>query len=145
VRGLVRRGLVRRGLQIEALSEFVKVQGMSKAVNLMEWSKLWNFNNQILDPSVARYTVVSDETKVHVKVIGAPGKLVGEQKARHKKNDSLGLKTYYKSDEVLLDAEDVLLLKDGEEVTFMDWGNAFITEIVKDASGTPVSAAARTP
>jgi glutamyl-tRNA synthetase len=136
------RGLVRRGLQIEALSEFVKVQGMSKAVNLMEWSKLWNFNNQILDPSVARYTVVSDETKVHVKVIGAPGKLVGEQKARHKKNDSLGLKTYYKSDEVLLDAEDVLLLKDGEEVTFMDWGNAFITEIVKDASGTPVSATA---
>jgi glutamyl-tRNA synthetase len=55
---------------------------------------------------------------------------------------SLGLKTYYKSDEVLLDAEDVLLLKDGEEVTFMDWGNAFITEIVKDASGTPVSATA---
>jgi hypothetical protein len=56
---------------------------------------------------------------------------------------SLGLKTYYKSDEVLLDAEDVLLLKDGEEVTFMDWGNAFITEIVKDASGTPVSATRR--
>jgi glutamyl-tRNA synthetase len=135
------RGLIRRGLQIDALKEFVKVQGMSKAVNLMEWSKLWNFNNQILDPSVARYTAASAETPVVVKVIGAPGHLVADSKLRHKKNETLGSKTYYRSDEILLDAEDVALLKEGEEVTLMDWGNAFITEI-KSENGVPVSATA---
>eukprot|EP00672_Neobodo_designis_P012870 CAMPEP_0174856322 /NCGR_PEP_ID=MMETSP1114-20130205/35658_1 /TAXON_ID=312471 /ORGANISM="Neobodo designis, Strain CCAP 1951/1" /LENGTH=612 /DNA_ID=CAMNT_0016091117 /DNA_START=163 /DNA_END=2001 /DNA_ORIENTATION=- len=136
------RGLVRRGLHMDALAEFIKIQGMSKAVNLMEWSKLWNLNNQAIDPQAARYTCVSAETPVVVKVAGAPGHLVADTKLRHKKNEALGTKTYYKSDEVLLDAEDVALLKDGDEVTLMDWGNAFITEIVKNDAGVPVSATA---
>jgi len=136
------RGLIRRGLQIEALKDFVKVQGMSKAINLMEWSKLWNFNNQILDPSVPRYTAVSAETPVQVTVVGAEGKLVASERLRHKKNEALGSKTYYKSDEILLDAEDVALLAEGEEVTLMDWCNAFITKIVKNEAGVPISAVA---
>lgn len=34
-----------------------------------------------------------------------------------------------------LDQADAILLSDGEEVTLMDWGNAIIKSITKDASG----------
>lgn len=140
------RGLLRRGLKVEALTQFVKVQGMSKATNLMEWSKLWNFNNQILDPSVARYTAVNDDLKVRVNIVANPAlpetELVQCSKLRHKKNEALGSKTYYKAATCFIEAEDVLLVKEGEEVTLMDWCNAFISNIVKDDAGMPVSCTA---
>lgn len=136
------RALVRRGLKIEALREFVKVQGMSKAVNFMEWSKLWNFNVQVLDPSVPRYTVVSNDLKVTCTIVGATAQADAEElkKPKHMKNAELGEKTYYRHSSFFLDAEDVALLKDGDEVTLMSWGNAFIKNIAKDEKGMPVSA-----
>lgn len=134
------RALLRRGLKVEALREFVKVQGMSKAVNFMEWSKLWNFNTQILDPSVPRYVAVADDLKVTCTVIGGPAGLEECTKARHKKNAALGERPYYKSNRILLDAEDVALCADGEEVTLMDWGNAFVSEVKKSDEGVPRTA-----
>lgn len=125
------RGLLRRGLKVEALKDFVRVQGMSKAVNFMEWSKLWNFNTQLLDPSVPRYTAVNGTQGVRCAVEGA-GHLVAQTRPRHRKNAALGDKTFYQSDVIFLDAADVALLQDGEEVTLMDWGNAFISNLVKD-------------
>ena len=133
------RALLRRGLQVDALCEFVKVQGMSKATNFMEWSKLWNFNVQILDPTVPRYVACSAERTVVCNVIGGPSELVEKERARHKKNDALGMKKFYQAPVVLLDAEDVLLLKPDEEVTLMDWGNAFVKNVVVEG-GYPVKA-----
>jgi glutamyl-tRNA synthetase len=132
------RGLVRRGLTVDALREFVKVQGMSKAVNFMEWSKLWNFNVQVLDPTVPRYTAVSDDLKVRCVVSGFTG-VEAAEKALHMKVPELGVKTYYKSGVIYLDAEDVALLKDGDEVTLMSWGNAFVKNI-RSTNGVPTDA-----
>lgn len=122
------RALIRRGLTVEALREFVKVQGMSKAVNFMEWSKLWNFNVQVLDPTVPRYTAVSDDLKVRCVVAGFEG-VEATEKPLHMKVPELGQKTFYKTGIIYLDSEDVALLKDGDEVTLMGWGNAFIKNI----------------
>lgn len=133
------RALMRRGLRVDALREFVKVQGMSKVVNWMEWSKLWNFNVQILDPSVPRYTVVANDLRVRC-VVEGQAHLAPAKRARHKKNPSLGEKQFFYSDVVFLDAEDVLLLAEGEEVTLMDWGNCFIRHIAKNDAGIPISA-----
>lgn len=136
------RALVRRGLKIEALREFVKVQGMSKAVNFMEWSKLWNFNIQVLDPSVPRYTVVSKDLKVKCTVVGGGEQPKAEElkKPKHAKNAELGEKTYYRNDVFFLDAEDVALLNDGDQVTLMSWGNAYVKNIAKDENGMPITA-----
>lgn len=133
------RALVRRGLKIDALREFVKIQGMSKAVNFMEWSKLWNFNVQILDPSVPRYTVVSNTLKVRCTVQGQKH-LEEAEKPLHRKVPEMGTKLYYKSDVIFLDAEDVALLKEGEEVTLMDWGNVFVKNIRSSTGGLPTDA-----
>ncbi len=41
--------------------------------------------------------------------------------------------------EVWLDAEDVQLLNEGEEVTLMDWGNAIVQTISKSADGKTIT------
>ena len=41
--------------------------------------------------------------------------------------------------EVWLDQEDVQLLKEGEEVTLMDWGNAIVHTISKSPDGKTIT------
>ena len=126
------RGLLRRGLTVEALRAFVNVQGMSKVGNLMEWSKLWAFNNNVIDPVAPRYTVVSYDTAVRATITGegAPVELTPFEKALHKKNSDLGVRTAYTAPVIYVDAADVALLTDQQEVTLMDWGNANVVDIV---------------
>jgi glutamyl-tRNA synthetase len=41
------QGIMRRGMRVEALKEFILLQGASKNVNLMEWDKLWSINKKV--------------------------------------------------------------------------------------------------
>eukprot|EP01119_Soliformovum_irregulare_P004894 TRINITY_DN1608_c0_g1_i1.p1 TRINITY_DN1608_c0_g1~~TRINITY_DN1608_c0_g1_i1.p1 ORF type:complete len:642 (-),score=202.82 TRINITY_DN1608_c0_g1_i1:43-1968(-) len=129
------RGLWRRGLTTEALTDFVMSQGASKSLNLMEVEKLWALNKQIIDPIIARYTAIVDDGKVTLNIEDGPSDPVLKSVPKHKKNLELGNKTvtYFKT--VYLEREDAKLIKEGEEVTLMDWGNAIITKIHKDADG----------
>jgi glutamyl-tRNA synthetase len=137
------RGLLRRGMTVNALREFIKVQGMSKVVNLMEWSKIWAFNNQEIDPTSSRYSAVDADRKVTCTITNfaaGGGSDKPLSRARHMKNEKLGEKPYYQTPVVYLDGEDVALLKDGDEVTLMAWGNAFVTNIKTDEkTGAAVS------
>lgn len=45
--------------------------------------------------------------------------------------------------EVWLDQEDVQLLKEAEEVTLMDWGNAFVQTITKSLDGKTITGTAQ--
>ena len=123
------QGLARRGLSAEALREFVEIQGMSKVVNVMEWSKLWAFNTRLLDPVARRLTALDTEGRVRCTVVGEGGEVRKGERAWHKKNPALGVKPLYFGNEIWLEGADVALLREGEEVTLMDWGNAFITGI----------------
>lgn len=134
------RALVRRGMKVEALKQFVADQGMSKTVNFMEWSKIWFYNAQMLDPTSPRYTVVSNTLKTRCIVEGQQH-MEAFAKLLHKKVPEMGEKTCYRSDVIFLDAEDVALLKDGEEVTLMDWCNAYVKDIKKASDdGLPTEA-----
>jgi glutamyl-tRNA synthetase len=106
------RGLLRRGLTVSALREFVKIQGMSKVVNMMEWAKLWNLNQQVIDPISPRYAAVNADAKVKATVTNyANGAaLTRLTRLRHKKNPDLGEREYVQGPVVFLDAEDVALL-----------------------------------
>lgn len=44
------QGIMRRGMRVEALKEFILLQGASKNVNLMEWDKLWSINKKVSHP-----------------------------------------------------------------------------------------------
>ena len=55
------QGIFRRGMQLGSLDKFVMDQAMSTANTEQEWDKIWSYNNDILDPIVGRYFVVSED------------------------------------------------------------------------------------
>jgi glutamyl-tRNA synthetase len=131
------RGIRRRGLTIEALKQYILMQGASQNTLLLEWDKLWALNRKIIDPIAPRYTAVLKEGVVVCNVPGA-GAEVKEQPL-HKKNAELGTKKTHYGSKVYLDQEDAKSLEEGEEITLMDWGNVFVRKIVKDAQGEVTS------
>lgn len=128
------RGVVRRGLTVRALREFILSQGASKNVTLQEFDKLWALNRAVIDPVAPRHVAVRSRGKVRISLEGIAD-VEAVDVPRHKKNPELGTKKSYRTPSIWLDAADAAVISKGEEVTLMDWGNAFIDE-VDLASGT---------
>ena len=61
-----------------------------------------------------------------------PSEPFTEEKPKHKKNPEVGNKPVIYSNQVLIDEADAEGLVDGEEITFMDWGNVIISKVVKE-------------
>lgn len=54
------RGIRRRGMTIEALRDFILMQGPSRNVLLLEWDKLWAMNKKVIDPVSPRHVVLEN-------------------------------------------------------------------------------------
>uniref|UniRef100_A0A1Q3F221 Bifunctional glutamate/proline--tRNA ligase n=1 Tax=Culex tarsalis TaxID=7177 RepID=A0A1Q3F221_CULTA len=131
------RGILRRGMTVEGLKEFIIAQGSSKSVVFMEWDKIWAFNKKVIDPIAPRYTALELDNRVVVNVAGA--KLEAVQVPVHPKNADIGMKTVWLGPRVLIDQADAAELKEGENATFINWGNIMINKVHKDASGKVTS------
>jgi len=123
------RGVLRRGLTVEALKEFVMTQGASRNTNSMSWDKIWAINKQRIDPVVPRFCAM--EKKGLVKVTLKDGPAAPEKKTGdlHPKNPEVGKKDFFVAREIYLRHEDCQVLKDGEEITLMSWGNCVIDKL----------------
>lgn len=129
------RGVRRRGMTVEGLRNFILATGPSKNIINLEWSMIWATNKKIIDPIAPRHTAITSKDAVKVTLSGGPEKPYSEDKPKHKKNPSLGNKKVFFSKNVLIDQEDAQVLKEGEEFTFMDWGNAIVEKIHKNSDG----------
>lgn len=127
------QGILRRGLQVEALREFMLSQGASKNITYQEWDKIWAMNKKVIDPICPRHTAVVSEQKVPVVLSGVTSEIV--EVPKHLKYAPAGMKKQIRTERILIDQEDAQLLHDGEEVTFMGWGNAIINNVEKSNDG----------
>lgn len=128
------QGVLRRGMTVEALKKFIISQGASKNVTLQEWDKIWTINKQIIDPVCPRHTAVEVAGRVAVRLSGAPPEeLVSVP--RHKKHPPAGVKVLRRGPLIWIEQRDAALLKDGEEFTLMDWGNAIVQVVHRSAEG----------
>ncbi|OTB00176.1 hypothetical protein M426DRAFT_15730 [Hypoxylon sp. CI-4A] len=132
------RGIRRRGMTISALRDFILKQGPSRNVVSMDWAAFWATNKKEIDPVAPRHTAILKKDHVRVAIMGdeAPAEPRAEDKPLHPKNPSIGTKKVAFSKELILDQVDAKSFKDGEEITLMQWGNAFIRAI---ASGDPIT------
>ncbi|KAF9300120.1 hypothetical protein BGZ74_008278 [Mortierella antarctica] len=128
------RGIHRRGLTMEALKTYILMQGASTNYITLEWDKLWAVNRKQIDPVAPRHTAVEALNKVKVTVSGADTYNLKEV-PRHKKNEALGNKQTAYGPNIWMDQADCKELEINEEVTLMDWGNAFIRSVEKNAEG----------
>lgn len=126
------RGILRRGMTVQGLREFIIAQGSSKSVVFMEWDKIWAFNKKVIDPIAPRYTALEREGTVVVNVAGI-SKPEATRVAAHPKNEEVGQKTVWVGPRVLIDYVDAVELKEGENATFINWGN-LIKKIHRDAA-----------
>ncbi|KAF9206558.1 hypothetical protein BGZ49_002227 [Haplosporangium sp. Z 27] len=128
------RGIRRRGLTMEALKSYILMQGASTNYITLEWDKLWAVNRKLIDPIAPRHTAINNLNKVKVTVAGAHAHNFKEV-PRHKKNEALGNKKTAYGPTIWMDQADCKELEINEEVTLMDWGNAFIRSIEKNDEG----------
>ncbi|PHH84585.1 hypothetical protein CDD83_1692 [Cordyceps sp. RAO-2017] len=125
------RGVRRRGMTVAALRDFIIRQGPSRNVVVMDWTSFWNANKKEIDPVVPRHTALLRKDMVKAKLTGgeAPSGVVVEQRQKHPKNPSVGMKDVVFSPEIYVDQADAKSFAAGEEVTLMGWGNAFVRDL----------------
>lgn len=137
------QGLIRRGLTVQALRDFILLQGASKNTTFQEWDKLWTMNKKIIDPVCPRHTAIVASGKVPLTFTNGPSKPEVIIVPRHKKYPPAGKKATTKTATVILEGVDAAKMKEGEEITLMDWGNCFVDTVSKDGSGAIVSMTGR--
>jgi glutamyl-tRNA synthetase len=131
------RGVLRKGIRVETLIEFMLEQGPSKRSNLMEWEKLWAINKRIIDPICPRYSAVSVEKACKLTILNGPQHPESSEVLQNKLNPALGNRLLWKTSNLLLEFDDAeTLLKVGEKVTLMGFGNVMILskEVQPDGS-----------
>lgn len=126
------RGVRRRGMTVEGLRNFIIAQGPSRNIINLDWSTIWALNKKVIDPVAPRHTAVDAKNAVPVKLSNGPAEAYSEEKPKHKKNPEVGLKKVIYAKDVLVDQADAQSFAEGEEITFMDWGNVIINKIHKE-------------
>lgn len=121
------RGVLRRGMTVEGLKQFIIAQGSSRSVVVMEWDKIWAFNKKVIDPIAPRFTALEAGSTVPVLVKGVKEECIDVPK--HPKNSDIGVKKVWVGPRVLIDYADAEVLKEGENTTFINWGNMLIKKI----------------
>lgn len=53
------RGIRRRGMTIEALRQYILMQGASQKNLELEWDKIWALNKKVIDPVAPRHTALN--------------------------------------------------------------------------------------
>uniref|UniRef100_A0A915PK29 glutamate--tRNA ligase n=1 Tax=Setaria digitata TaxID=48799 RepID=A0A915PK29_9BILA len=126
------RGVMRRGLTVEGLKQFIVAQGGSRAVVMMEWDKIWSFNKKVIDPVAPRYTALAYPE--NLVLITVTDNLVEESRevSLHPKNAEVGTKIVWYGKKLLVEEVDAREMKIGNSVTFINWGNMKICDILKD-------------
>ncbi|CAK1552350.1 unnamed protein product [Leptosia nina] len=131
------RGVLRRGMTVEGLRQFIQAQGSSRSVVFMEWDKIWAINKKVIDPIAPRYTALeSNPVPVNLKGVTSDSTL---NVALHPKNPDVGSKTVWVSPRLLIDQVDAQALKEGENTTFINYGNVMIDKIHRDSAGKVTS------
>lgn len=116
-------------MTVPALREFIIKQGPSKNTINFDWTTIWATNKKYIDPVAPRHTAVLKKDIVKVAIRGGPAEPYVQEKPKHNKNPDVGVKRVAYSSSIVLDQEDAKSFKQDEEITLMNWGNAFVRKI----------------
>lgn len=130
------RGVLRRGMTVEGLRQFIQAQGSSRSVVFMEWDKIWAINKKVIDPIAPRYTAL-ELSPVSVNLNDVTEKTLAV--ALHPKNPDVGQKNVWVTSRLFIDQVDAQMLKEGQNTTFINYGNIMIDKIHRTPDGTVTS------
>ena len=123
------RGIRRRGMTIDALREFILMNGPSRRIINLDWTVFWATNKKAIDPVAPRHTAILKADAVTCTVKGARTAPHTEKRPKHGKNPDLGMKRVTFAPTIIISQEDAKSFKQDEEITLMGWGNAIVRSI----------------
>jgi glutamyl-tRNA synthetase len=127
------QGCVRRGMNVEALKHFILSQGASRRVITMEWDKFWSENKKLLEEVCPRFMAVNDDQKVKIVIENVEDKVSGHTVQLHPQKPEHGTRVMRRGKYLWLDQIDAKMVKLGEDVTLLRWGNIKIKAIEMEA------------
>jgi glutamyl-tRNA synthetase len=117
------QGVLRRGMLVDTITEFMLEQGPSKNTNHMEWDKIWAINAKKIDKFAYRFTAISKEGAVNLKIENFDKDVLHtETIPLHPKIKDGNHKPLFKTENVILEKEDVQTLNVGDKFVLMHWG-----------------------
>jgi len=119
-------------MTVPALRDFILSQGPSKNIVNLDWTSFWAINKKVIDWIAGRYTALDSENLCPATVTGAgvPSSPILEEKPKHAKYQNLGTKKVALSGNLKIEQADAKSFDQDEEITLMNWGNAFVRKIV---------------
>lgn len=125
-------------MTVPALREFILRQGPSRNILNLEWGALWALNKKYIDPVAPRHTAVVEYGAVpcHVTGLETP---TNATKPKYVKNLDLGKKSIVYEKTILLEQIDAQSFQENEEITLMNWENAYVRRIIREDSGEKVT------
>jgi bifunctional glutamyl/prolyl-tRNA synthetase len=91
----------------------------------------------VIDPVAPRHTALTVADRVLVNLQGAQEE--SQQVPAHPKNPEVGTRNVWTAPKVWVEKSDAVLFKEGENVTFINWGNIKIVKVTKDSNGEVTS------
>lgn len=139
------QGCIRRGMDVDVLKAFILNQGASRRIITMEWDKFWSLNKAKLEESSHRYMGVTTKDVVTFTVdnLGIAD-ITAVSVQNHPQKPEMGNRVMRRFNQIYIDQSDATTFKEGEEVTFLRWGNFFIDKIERDETGKVLSMKGRT-
>lgn len=128
------RGIFNKGMHIDAFRQFIATLGFSKNGNNMTEEKLWVLNKKYIDKIASRYCCVPKnnhkEYTVYLKENEYCRFSESKEIPKYIKNMDLGKRIINYSDKIFISHNECNNFKNGEEITMMNWGNAFVNDNV---------------
>jgi glutamyl-tRNA synthetase len=122
-------GLIQRGFTVEGILEYIKGFYLSKVASKHgSYDILVSINNKSVDKIAGRYTVISKEN-VFVLQFEDNFDKYKKDVLVHPKNIDMGMRKLSIGNKLYLEGRDVALLKEGDEITLINFGNVIIKEI----------------
>jgi len=125
------QGCIRRGMNVDALKSFIIGQGASRRVITMEWDKFWSENKKILEERSPRYMGVDEKDAVVFTITNVSDEIISTSVQIHPQKPENGMRVMRRFNKLYIDQVDAVTFTEGEEVTFIRWGNFFIDKIEK--------------
>ncbi|CAK5095906.1 unnamed protein product [Meloidogyne enterolobii] len=123
------RGVMRRGLT--GFKQFILAQGGSRSVVTMEWDKIWAFNKKVIDSTAHRYTGLDMAEIVPVKIVQQINTEIRQIPLLPKEPEG-SKKDVWFGKELFIEQIDANCMKPGDSVTFVNWGNMRIVNVIRD-------------
>jgi hypothetical protein len=101
---------------------------------------IYILHRQLLEETAPRMMGVTKNSCVELTVTNIGSEIIAVDIPVHPQKPELGSRVVRRFHKVLVENEDIVLVKEGEEVTLLRWGNFVIDKISKDATGRVVSA-----